>query len=72
MLEAEDPFCLSDVILAETLQGFRDNKAFDAAKIHRFILLYTVFRPPRVMCERRNYSGIAANGILRSEKPSIV
>jgi predicted nucleic acid-binding protein len=34
MLEAEDPVCLSDVILAETLQGFRDNDAFEAAKVH--------------------------------------
>lgn len=34
MLEVEDPICISDVILAETLQGFRNNEEFESAKTH--------------------------------------
>ena len=34
MIAAEDPVCISDVILAETLQGFRNNEEFESAKIH--------------------------------------
>lgn len=34
MLEAEDPVCISDVILVETLQGFRNHEEFESAKIH--------------------------------------
>jgi predicted nucleic acid-binding protein len=34
MLEAEDPICISDVILAETLQGFKNNQEFESAKTH--------------------------------------
>lgn len=34
MLEAEDPICISDVILAETLQGFRNNDEFESVKTH--------------------------------------
>jgi len=34
MLEAEDPICISDVILAEALQGFRNNQEFESAKTH--------------------------------------
>ena len=34
MLEAEDPICISDVILAETLQGFRSNEDFESVKTH--------------------------------------
>jgi predicted nucleic acid-binding protein len=37
MIESEDPVCLSDVILAETLQGFKNHEEFDSAKTH---LLY--------------------------------
>ena len=34
MIAAEDPVCISDVILAETLQGFRNNEEFESAKTH--------------------------------------
>ncbi len=34
MIEAEDPVCISDVILTETLQGFKNNEEFDSAKTH--------------------------------------
>lgn len=34
LLEAEDPLCLTDVILTETLQGFRDDRDFESAKYH--------------------------------------
>jgi predicted nucleic acid-binding protein len=37
MLEAEDSICISDIILAETLQGFRSDEDFESAKTH---LLY--------------------------------
>jgi len=37
MLEAEDSICLTDVILAETLQGFKHDEEFETAKSH---LLY--------------------------------
>lgn len=34
MIEAEDPVCIADVILAETLQGFKNNEEFESAKTH--------------------------------------
>jgi predicted nucleic acid-binding protein len=34
MIEAEDPVCISDVILAETLQGFKNSEEFESAKTH--------------------------------------
>jgi predicted nucleic acid-binding protein len=34
LIKAEDPLCISDVILAETLQGFKNNEEFDSAKNH--------------------------------------
>lgn len=34
MIAAEDPVCISDVILAETLQGFRNNEEFESPKTH--------------------------------------
>ena len=37
MIEAEDPICISDIILTEALQGFRSDQDFESAKAH---LLY--------------------------------
>jgi hypothetical protein len=34
MIAAEDPVCITDVILAETLQGFRNTEEFESAKTH--------------------------------------
>jgi len=34
LLKEEDPVCLSDVILAETLQGFKNHAEFESAKTH--------------------------------------
>ncbi|RZB35865.1 MAG: hypothetical protein SRB2_02663 [Desulfobacteraceae bacterium Eth-SRB2] len=34
LLEAEEDICISDYILTETLQGFKDDKEFEAAKMH--------------------------------------
>jgi predicted nucleic acid-binding protein len=34
LLEAEEEVCISNYILAETLQGFRDNGEFEKAKAH--------------------------------------
>ena len=41
MLEAEDSICISDIILAETLQGFRSDEDFESAKTH--LLLFPVY-----------------------------
>jgi len=42
MIEAENSVCVSDIILAETLQGFRSDKDFESAKIH--LLLFPVYQ----------------------------
>jgi hypothetical protein len=34
LLEAEEEVCISNYILAETLQGFKDNGEFEAARTH--------------------------------------
>ena len=34
MIEAEDPVCITDVILVEILQGFKNNGEFESAKTH--------------------------------------
>ena len=34
LLQAEEDICISDYILTETLQGFKDDKEFEAAKGH--------------------------------------
>jgi len=34
LLEAEEEVCISNYILAETLQGFKDDREFEAAKRH--------------------------------------
>jgi predicted nucleic acid-binding protein len=34
LIEAEEEVCISGYILAETLQGFKDDKEFEAARTH--------------------------------------
>jgi len=41
MIEAENSVCISDIILAETQQGFRSDKDFESAKMH--LLLFPVY-----------------------------
>jgi len=41
LLEAEDPLCLSNIILAETLQGFKEDRDFESAKSH--LLTFPVY-----------------------------
>ncbi len=41
LIEAEQSICISDIILAETLQGFRRDADFEAAKAH--LLLFPVY-----------------------------
>jgi len=42
LLEAEEDICISDYILTETLQGFKDSKEFEAAKKH--FLNFPIYR----------------------------
>ena len=42
LLEAEEDICISDYILTETLQGFKDDKEFEAAKRH--LLNFPIYR----------------------------
>jgi hypothetical protein len=41
MLAAEDSICISDIILAETLQGFRSDEDFESARTH--LLLFPIY-----------------------------
>lgn len=41
MLEAEESICISDIILAETLQGFRSDENFESVKTH--LLLFPIY-----------------------------
>ncbi len=42
LLQAEEDICISDYILTETLQGFKDDKEFEAAKRH--LLNFPIYR----------------------------
>lgn len=41
MLEAEESICISDIILAKTLQGFRSDENLQSAKTH--LLLFPIY-----------------------------
>jgi predicted nucleic acid-binding protein len=64
MIGAEDPVCISDVILAETLQGFKNNEEFEFAKTHLLHFpIYTLESPEGYVRAAQLYRTCRKDGI---------
>ena len=65
MLEAEDSICISDIILAETLQGFRSDEDFESAKTHLlYFPVYSLGSPDSYIKAAQLYRMCRKKGII--------
>ena len=64
LLEAEEEVCISNYILVETLQGFKDDREFEAARTHLLHLpILALTQPESYISAARLYRTCRKQGI---------